>query len=580
MKKIILNLYLLLIILISFSFVRPSPSSAAILFQDNFDGNGELSQYNATYQKVETFNLGEMTVNNGLVEATGFDPSYVYTGISDANKCASINFNWSNGGNWTAIMFKSLPGIGGKWSSFNVHGGDGKWFIYSNSGQSQSEGTISIDYSATHTLKACVSGNTIKGYLDGNLIATAVDNESSGYFGFASQIGTKSLDNFRIEDNTLSDNINLNVPLLKQTSQPWKNHVYNSANLWNPSDPTINSFGCAMTSAAMVFKFHGINKLPNNKDLDPGTLNTWLKQQKDGYIGNGLTNWLALSRLSRQAKNINNLSYNALEYKRFSGNAQDKLNEILSANHPGILEVPGHFIVGKGTNDGIFTISDPYYSRNDLSSYGNTFKNLGVFTKSNTDLSYIMLTVGLNTDIEVFDSNNNPVGELFIEEGVSNPTDNSQTTGELRIVHIPKPASGNYKIILGNSGEFQLKTYIYDKSGEVFIKTDKGTIVPEQNKEIILNFSSDTNLYPKKVTYLSTALDIAIFRKLKLLDSKAIKNLEGRLALAFVQSIKGNEEKENKILSDLEEYLSENSDKFKESSYSTLLYDINYLSSH
>ena len=89
----------------------------------------------------------------------------------------------------------------------------------------------------------------------------------------------------------------LNVPPLKQISDPWQNQVYDSANLWSPLNPTINRWGCALTSAAMVFQYHGLTKLPDNTTLDPGTVNAWLKTQLDGYVGNGYVNWLALSRL-------------------------------------------------------------------------------------------------------------------------------------------------------------------------------------------------------------------------------------------------------------------------------------------
>jgi hypothetical protein len=67
----------------------------------------------------------------------------------------------------------------------------------------------------------------------------------------------------------------------------------------------------------MVFKYNGVKKLPNGKELNPDTLNNWLITQKDGYIGNGMVNWLALSRLSKQAISINNITeFDALEYNR------------------------------------------------------------------------------------------------------------------------------------------------------------------------------------------------------------------------------------------------------------------------
>ncbi len=167
----------------------------------------------------------------------------------------------------------------------------------------------------------------------------------------------------------------LNVPLLRQTDPLWGAQVYDSASRWSPAHATISDWGCAETSAAMILQYYGITKLPNNINLDPGTLNTWLKNQPDGYIGNGLLNWLAISRLSKLAKTNNpNFIYDALEYRR-KGIDKVSLTDDINAGQPDILEEPGHFIVGKGINADTFNINDPYYynTRTELknSAYNN-----------------------------------------------------------------------------------------------------------------------------------------------------------------------------------------------------------------
>ena len=68
------------------------------------------------------------------------------------------------------------------------------------------------------------------------------------------------IDNFIV---TSADPSDLSVPLLKQTSNPWQSQEYDTAHVWNPSNITIKAWGCAMTSAAMIFKYYGINKLPD-----------------------------------------------------------------------------------------------------------------------------------------------------------------------------------------------------------------------------------------------------------------------------------------------------------------------------
>lgn len=582
-------IFLFTILLLSLFVTKPTHAQA--LFSDQFNGNGELHSYNGNYQHVDNFpngfgSGGQMNLSSDHVEATGYDPAYVYTAIPGDNVCASIDFNWSNGGNWTGIMFRTSPEAtpDKNWSMFSVHGGDHRWFLYrfGPSGHSQLDGPITVDYSETHTIKVCLEGASVEGFLDGNLLTSATYNSLGGYLGFSSQIGTKYLDNFRLE--SIQSDVDLNVPLLKQTSSPWNIQVYNSANLWNPTDPSIGAWGCAMTSAAMVFKYHGINKLPDGKTLDPGTLNSWLKKQKDGYVGNGLLNWIALTRLSKQAKNINGLSFNALEYTRTDGYVPNKLTEAISNNLPGVLKEPGHFVVGKGTIGGTFSINDPYYSRTSLNDYGNTFQNLGVYTPSNTDLSYIMLTVGSNTSVQLLDSGGNSVGETFLEEPITNPQSPDQNNGNMKVLYLQKPVEDDYQIVLSSAGEpdYELNIYLYDKNGDVFTRSETGTFLPEQNIIIPLHFNGQEDLYTRRVTFLSTTLDIEKAYKQRQITKISVKrNLEEKLARAFVQKLLKNEERELRYLLEFEDVLNQNKGiKILEPAFTTLLYDVNYLSTH
>ncbi len=91
----------------------------------------------------------------------------------------------------------------------------------------------------------------------------------------------------------------LSVSLIKQTDKPWESHVYDGANFWSPKNPTISDWGCALTADAMILKYYGINKLPNGTPLDPGTLNTWLKNNHgyDDGINNGYLLPTAISYL-------------------------------------------------------------------------------------------------------------------------------------------------------------------------------------------------------------------------------------------------------------------------------------------
>jgi hypothetical protein len=580
----------LLVFSLAFLFyhsLAPSSSAETIFFEE-FNGNGELNSYNNNFKHVDNFPNGQgsggiMTVSNGKVRATGYDPAYVYTAIPGVDACASIDFNWSQGGNWTGIIFNtSHEATSDKaWSMFSVHGGDQRWFLY-RFGTEQMYDSISIDYQNTHTIKLCISNDLVEGFIDNTLIVSAPNVGQTKYFGFASQIGTNDLDNFKIEKDIPVVEIDLDVPLLKQTASPWGAQIYNSANLWNPSDPSIGSWGCAMTSASMVFKYHGINKLPDGRSLDPGTLNTWLKSQKDGFVGNGLVNWIALTRLSKKAKNINNLTYDALEFFRKQTVDKQTIVSDLKNNLPDIVGVPGHFIVAKGTKGNDLLINDPFYNRNLLSEFNDDILSIGTFVPSNTDLSYLLFVTETNVRLEITDSTGKKVAERFSENAIVNPNNPSETNSEfLDLYAIQKPSETNYNILVNsvNNTPYDIKIYSYDKNGEVFTRKLTGEVSIENPARININYSSE-DIYTKQVTYVSTLIDIEKGFKLKNYNKTVKRNLEELLARAFLNKVFKNRELELKYLIEFENNLGNNQSIIKEPSYSNLLYDVNYLSSH
>jgi len=203
-----------------------------------------------------------------------------------------------------------------------------------------SDGTLGAWQTSSNTLPQAVGAGAIT-YSNGYLYLT-------GGLGSGGYLNTVYYAPFNISGGIDLGVPDLGVPLLKQTDPLWGTQVYNSANLWAPGSSGISSWGCALTSAAMVFQYHKITKLPDNSNLDPGSLNTWLKNHPDGYIRNGLVNWLALSRLSKLAKAENSdFTYDVLEYKRAGGD-QNQLKTDLGNNIPDILEEPRAFYCRKG----------------------------------------------------------------------------------------------------------------------------------------------------------------------------------------------------------------------------------------
>ena len=322
---------------------------------------------------------------------------------------------------------------------------------------------------------------------------------------------------------------NLNVPLYKQTDVLWKDQVYDSATVWSPNTPGINAWGCAMTSAVMIFRYHGITKLPDGQDLNPGTLNTWLKNQNDGYVNTGWVNWLALTRLSKLAKSQNPaFTFDALEYSRIRGHDPVKLAEDIESNIPGILEVPGHFIVGKGIHGDSFKINDPYYDdRTSLTSYSNTFLSLGRFVPSHTDLSYFMFVVEDGVTVTLKDKNGVIVGDGFTQQPIDEDGGSAKNGSQFYMYYAVKPADGKYTIEVESSSQkpYSLQGFIYDESGNPKKYTQNGIVHPSK-KDIYELVYERKNLkktsIKEKSTFDDLIADIEYFYANKQIKSKTV----------------------------------------------------------
>lgn len=321
----------------------------------------------------------------------------------------------------------------------------------------------------------------------------------------------------------------LNVPLYMQTDDLWKDQVYDSATVWAPSTPGIYSWGCAMTSAVMIFRYQGITKLPDGQDLNPGTLNTWLKNQSDGYVNTGWVNWLALARLSKLAKSQNpSFTFDALEYSRISGYSPTKLSDDIEANIPGILEVPGHFIVGKGVDGESFKINDPFYDdRINLSSYNNTFLSLGRFVPSHTDLSYMMLMVEDGITMSVKDKDGNVVGEGFTQQPIYEDGGDKTNGKQFYMYYVKKPINGIYTIEISSPSQksYSLQIYMYDQEGTAKKITQNGAIGGVKNDTYELTYDRQ-NLKKSSIkemtTYENLLADIEYFYSKNQIKNKNI----------------------------------------------------------
>lgn len=255
----------------------------------------------------------------------------------------------------------------------------------------------------------------------------------------------------------------LSVPSLKQYGTPWKNKIYDH------TKNTIHELGCALTSATMILQYHGHIVLPD-------ALNNWLKNQSDGYIRNGLINWLAVSRYTKIHDSTNSPT---LEYKRLEPTNENLDNE-LNNNRPAILKENGHFVVATGKTNDSYLINDPGYSdRNTLEPYGNTYLAINSYTPTHSDLSYMMFVVDSDINIEIIDSTGSAVPvQNYIDEPIKNLLKPNAKSGEsVKTVLFEKPANGKYTLkVTGAKGSYQLDSYLYDTNGKLTKNKFEGSI--------------------------------------------------------------------------------------------------------
>ncbi len=466
-----------------------------IYFSGGFNTTGYTNKVYASHIKpdgmldpwFEVSALPLTRIGHGMIEDNG---SLYVLGGDNANQVYRATVNTSNGtiSSWSQIS--TLPEK--LYRSAVIKIGNQIYMIGGHNGTS----TINKIYFTTINSDGSLgswqlSANTLPLPVQGGAVAQA-----GKYLyltgGFRSPPGTYLNSVYKTELN-ISIEPDLNVPLFKQTDPAWGSQVYDSANIWQPNNPGIDASGCALTSAAMVFNYHKITKLPDGSSLDPKSLNIWLKNN-NGYVG-GAVSWVRLSALSEFAKSQNSaFTFDSLKYFRVNEfNGEQLLND-LEQGIPGILEVPGHFIVGKGVQNGKFLINDPFYNRTSLSDYGDTFLSLGRFVPTNSDVSYIELAVDEGAILSVKNQNGEVVGEGFLQEPYS--VDGHPSSNVARYFYlVPVPDNEEHTIIVsaGETKEYTLIIRLQGEDGEFTEKTVKGIVDSGSHDIFSFNFSKSGN---------------------------------------------------------------------------------------
>ncbi len=200
-------------------------------------------------------------------------------------------------------------------------------------------------------------------------------------------------------------------PYVSQLNPIWASNEYDHAAQIGPffCGSTIGGCGCAITSAAMLLKFHSATKSPTGEDTSPDSLNTWLKNN-NGYAF-GALKWNSVAAYSVKANQ--NFGTQKIRFMGTStANDFATLDLDLSANKPQILQEPGHFIAAYAKQNPTYSIKDPAYeARSTLSEYSNSFLSARRFEKTNTDLSTIYISPPPPNELFLTDSQGRRVGK-------------------------------------------------------------------------------------------------------------------------------------------------------------------------
>lgn len=391
-----------------------------------------------------------------------------------------------------------------------------------------------------------VSESQFKIYINQELIISTHDRIpffskqlGSPTFGFQASSGSifasnTWFDNLEVSSLNLPDEKRLHLQPFLQTDPHWKNRTYDQADEWSHENPpTIERWGCALSSAAMVLNFYGINQLPNGQSLTPARLNLWLNSQSDGYLGEGLLNWMAISRLTKEMNPILDTPILEYEYQKFENKESNftTAQKLINQGQPIIINVPGHFVVADGYASDELYIKDPLGEKQVLSEYvtpenPDPWLSSRIFTPSHTDLSYLLIVHKPGVEIALLDKDQNPLleSEIYnqflqaaLPENLSEENSGIKESPEQTqpsIIHtLAKPNNGVYylRVIKETNSEFnpEIKIYAYNQAGEVALyqpeleKDNFYLLKIDFNKDDENNFALELDFWTQFKSYLN-----------------------------------------------------------------------------
>lgn len=300
-------------------------------------------------------------------------------------------------------------------------------------------------------------------FIDNNQIVNFTDplkNKNEYQFGF--RVGTGA----SFPTSVSFDNLVVSVPdggkvlavePLKQFQEPWGPMEYANASQWTENGKiTFSDWGCALVSAVMIMRYHGLKTMPDGQDLNPLSVNEWMLNN-NGYLpDSGLVSFSALTVLAKEIANIfpgtPALEYQVLKTSLKADGSYTNLTEEgikrLDLNEPVIVQKTGHFMVGNGYTENLLDlrIIDPAYTYTKFSQHNSNLLSVRTFIPSFTDLRFLEIVAPSSMKVQLNDNNNNPISDAtYTNYVIENPT-NGEFSKDLTLIEWAKPNSGEYRI--------------------------------------------------------------------------------------------------------------------------------------
>jgi hypothetical protein len=402
------------------------------------------------------------------------------------------------------------------------------------------------------------------------------------------------LDYIRITD--LSNN-HLEVPLMLQNDPLWADDEYDHAFSWGAEYPYMKNLACAVTSAAMQLVHKEVYKLPDGTLITPKTLDEYLKNVDEGYMGKGWTNWEAIAGMTKLASD----SFKGtpkppkLEWQDVKNRSFGTYEQHIDEDQSEILKLSGywggsdHFFVGTGYDDNNILINDPLGRYAELSR-GLAIERRGYFYKTNSDFSAMVFASADNVDLLLIAPDGSKVGRqdgvefselnnnsylieqvpFFTESDaeVSFPTNTVLKTKHLLV--------GEYKLVISatQSASFAVDTFVQNVDASAPVIPDiTGNLDAGEYITYIVNFANDSeNSVVEYATFGSIRQFIEDEYAAGNIDSKWLKNhLLLKLRVAELMNTLGRHSEAKMMLQFMLKELVRNKDKLAQETVAELM---------